>query len=78
MKLGVQFKTQKGVKMAQAKKKAATKTGKGQAKATHPRSQQRSGKQTSKNAQGSNIFFVASMSFLAATLLFANLLMINF
>ena len=57
--------------MAQAKKKAATKTAK---KAS--RKAGRSGILYEKYQKGqkSNMFFVISMSFLAATLLFANLL----
>lgn len=61
--------------MAQAKKKRATKTAKKQT------SQRKSGhkqymryEKYDKN-QKSNMIFVVSMSFLAATLLFANLLM---
>ena len=62
--------------MAQAKRKTATKT-----KKTVKRQQSgsKSNTRTSKQAQEqqSNMFFVVSMSFLAATLLFANLLMMN-
>ena len=60
--------------MAQAKRKTATKTGKKQTRATAQRSRQRS---HAKQQQGSNTFFLVSMSFLAATLLFANLLIFN-
>lgn len=58
--------------MAQAKRKTATKTAK---KTTMAR--RTTGTRTRKqNQQGqSNMFFVISMSVLAATLLFANLLM---
>ena len=62
--------------MAQAKRKTATKT-----KKTVKRQQSgsKSNTRTSKQAQEqkSNMFFVVSMSFLAATLLFSNLLMMN-
>ena len=61
--------------MAQAKKKTATKTAK---KCTSSKGSSRCGKcQKSQQSQKSNTFFIVSMSFLAATLLFANLLMIN-
>ena len=65
--------------MAQAKKKTATKTAKKTTRTTAAR------KKTCKKGvcyekyqrgQKSNMFFVISMSVLAATLLFANLLMI--
>lgn len=62
--------------MAQAKRKTATKTAK---KATAQRKTgSRANTRTAKKQQGqqSNMFFVISMSMLAATLLFANLLMI--
>ena len=64
--------------MAQAKKKTATKTAK---KATQKRQScsQKSGicyKKYDRNQQ-SNMIFVISMSFLAATLLFADLLMMT-
>ena len=64
--------------MAQAKKKTATRTAK---KTTRTASKQsgRKGMQYQKyqRGQNSNMFFVISMSVLAATLLFANLLMMN-
>lgn len=58
--------------MAQAKKKTTIKTG----KATRT-NQQRSRQKNQKNQPQSNTFFLVSMSFLAATLLFANLMMLN-
>ena len=62
--------------MAQAKKKTATKT----AKKTQARPKAKScpakKSQRQQQKQGSNMFFVISMSVLAATLLFANLMMI--
>ena len=58
--------------MAQAKKKTATKTTKkSPARKTGSRGNTRTAK---KQEQKSNMFFVVSMSMLAATLLFANLL----
>lgn len=63
--------------MAQAKRKQATKT----AKKAQP--QRKTGAKRCikcekyQKGQSSNMFFVVSMSFLAATLLFANLLMFN-
>ena len=62
--------------MAQAKKKIATKTAKksacGCAKKTRcKKCEKRQG------TQDSNMFFVVSMSILAATLLFADLLLLN-
>ncbi len=65
--------------MAQAKKKTATKTAKKTARAGAKKSTRRSGIRYEKYQRGqkSNMFFVISMSVLAATLLFANLLMIN-
>lgn len=66
--------------MAQAKKKTATKTAKkAQIKAkTGSKTNTRTAKkgQQQQQKQGSNMFFVISMSVLAATLLFANLMMI--
>ena len=62
--------------MAQAKKKAATRTKKAAPKrATGCRANTCSRKQAKKQ-QNSNMFFVISMTALAATLLFANLVMI--
>lgn len=59
--------------MAQAKKKTAMKTAK---KKTTTAARRTTGTRTYKKDQGqSNMFFVISMSVLAATLLFANLLM---
>lgn len=63
--------------MAQAKKKTATKT----AKKTTRTAAKKSGRKNIRyekyqRGQKSNTFFVISMSVLAATLLFANLLMI--
>ncbi len=63
--------------MAQAKKKTATRTAKKtqacpKAKACPAKKCQ----QKQKQQQNSNMFFVISMSVLAATLLFANLMMI--
>ena len=62
--------------MAQAKKKTATRTAKKTTR-TAKKSAKRSGMHYEKYQRGqkSNMFFVISMSFLAATLLFANLLM---
>ena len=67
----------KGITMAQAKKKTATRT----AKKTTRTAAKKSGRKGIKyekyqRGQKSNMFFVISMSVLAATLLFANLLMI--
>ena len=67
---------QKGVKMAQAKRKTATKTAKKQTRQTRQRSNQRSN-QKKQQQQHPNTFFLVSMSFLAATLLVMNLLMLN-
>ena len=62
--------------MAQAKKKQATRTRKAsQKRATGSRANTRARRQQKKQ-QSSNMFFVISMSVLAATLLFANLVMI--
>lgn len=60
--------------MAQAKKKTATKTKKA---STQRKTGSRANTRTAKKQtqQKSNMFFVVSMSVLAATLLFANLLM---
>lgn len=63
--------------MAQAKKKTATKTAKKMQ--VCPKAKSCSAKkcqQKQKQQQNSNMFFVISMSVLAATLLFANLMMI--
>ncbi len=62
--------------MAQAKRKTATKTAKKTTaqRKTGSRANTRTGKR--QQEQRSNTFFVISMSMLAATLLFANLLMI--
>ena len=65
--------------MAQAKKKTATKTAKKGTRSTCvKKSCKKSGVRYEKYQRGqkSNMFFVISMSVLAATLLFANLLMI--
>ena len=64
--------------MAQAKKKTATKTNKKSASRAKTGSRQNT--RTNKRQQqeqGSNMFFVISMSMLAAVLLFADLLMLN-
>lgn len=61
--------------MAQAKKKNATKTAKKTTRTTTRKVASRSTKK--QQGQGSNMFFVISMSVLAATLLFADLLMLN-
>ena len=62
--------------MAQAKKKTATRTKKAGAKrATGSRANTKMQKKQ-QQAGASNMFFVISMTVLAATLLFANLLMI--
>ncbi|MBQ3453156.1 hypothetical protein IJG28_03130 [Candidatus Saccharibacteria bacterium] len=61
--------------MAQAKKKTATKTTK---KTAARKSGTRANTRTAKKQETrSNMFFVISMSMLAATLLFANLLMMS-
>ena len=62
--------------MAQAKRKTATKTAK---KCPSKKCAKRTTCTTTRKQQqqGPNMFFVVSMSFLAATLLFANLLMLN-
>ena len=59
--------------MAQAKKKTATRTAKKTARTTTKKVASKNTKQQ----QGSNMFFVISMTVLAATLLFADLLMLN-
>ena len=62
--------------MAQAKRKAATRTKKATAKrATGSRANTQARRKQQKRDQ-SNMFFVVSMSILAATLLFADILMI--
>ena len=60
--------------MAQAKRKTATKTAK-KTTAVRRTTGTRTRNQKQMQEQGSNMFFVISMSVLAATLLFANLLM---
>ena len=64
--------------MAQAKKKTATKTAKKATCCKSKKSCKKGGIRYEKYQRGqkSNMFFVISMSVLAATLLFANLLMI--
>lgn len=64
--------------MAQAKKKTATKTAKKTTRTASKRSGRKGGMRYEKyqRGQSSNMFFVISMSVLAATLLVANLLMI--
>lgn len=62
--------------MAQAKKKTATRTKKATAKrATGSRANTQVRRKQQQQGQ-SNMFFVVSMSVLAATLLFANLMML--
>lgn len=62
--------------MAQAKKKTATRTQKATAKrATGSRANTQARRKQQQQGQ-SNMFFVVSMSVLAATLLFANLMML--
>lgn len=61
--------------MAQAKRKTAAKTAKKQPRQAAQRSNQRSHQK--QKQQQSNTFFLVSMSFLAATLLVMNLLMLN-
>ena len=63
--------------MAQAKKKTATRTAKKQtvARKAGRKNYLRYERYDRKKEQGSNMIFVISMSFLAATLLFADLLM---
>ncbi|MBR3246679.1 hypothetical protein IKF87_02235 [Candidatus Saccharibacteria bacterium] len=61
--------------MAQAKRKQATKTTK--KAATRKAGSKANTRTNKKQEKGSNMFFVISMSFLAASLLFANLLMMT-
>ena len=61
--------------MAQAKRKQATKTTKKMA--TRKAGSKANTRTNKKQEKGSNMFFVISMSFLAASLLFANLLMMT-
>lgn len=61
--------------MAQAKKKSATKTAKKQTVARKSGSKQYVRYERYNKNQKSNMVFVIGMSFLAATLLFANLLL---
>ena len=65
--------------MAQAKKKTATKTAKKSTCSKMKQTQKRSGMRYEKYQRGqkSNMFFIVSMSVLAASLLFANLVLIN-
>ena len=65
--------------MAQAKKKTATKTAKKSTCSAKKQTQKRSGLRYEKYQRGqkSNMFFIVSMSVLAASLLFANLMLIN-
>lgn len=64
--------------MAQAKKKTATRTKKTSAKRTSgSRANTNMRKNMAKKQQGSNIFFVISMTAVAITLLFANVLLLN-
>ena len=65
--------------MAQAKKKTATKTAKKSTCSARKQAQKRSGMRYEKYQRGqkSNMFFVVSMSILAASLLFADLVFIN-
>lgn len=65
--------------MAQAKKKTATKTAKKSTCSARKQTQKRSGMRYEKYRRGqkSNMFFVVSMSVLAASLLFADLVFIN-
>lgn len=60
--------------MAKAQSKSATKTAKKSTAKTHARSNQRTSK---KQPQQPNTFFLITMSFLAATLLIMNLIMLN-
>lgn len=63
--------------MAQAKKKTATKTAKKTTRTTTKKAAKKGiCYEKYQRGQKSNMFFVISMSVLAATLLFANLLMI--
>ena len=61
--------------MAQAKRKQATKTTKKMA--TRKAGSKANSRTNKKQEKSSNMFFVISMSFLAASLLFANLLMMT-
>ena len=61
--------------MAQAKKKSATKTAKKQTVARKAGRKQYMRYEKYNKTQKSNMIFVVSMSFLAATLLFADLIM---
>ena len=63
--------------MAQAKKKSATKTAKKQTVARKAGRKQYMRYERYDKNQKSNMIFVVSMSFLAATLLFADLLMMT-
>lgn len=64
--------------MAQAKKKTATRTAKKCTRTTSKKSGRKGIKyEKYQRGQKSNMFFVISMSVLAATLLFANLLIMN-
>ena len=65
--------------MAQAKKKTATKTAKKSTCSARKQTQKRSGVRYEKYQRGqkSNMFFIVSMSILAASLLFADLIFIN-
>ena len=65
--------------MAQAKKKTATKTAKKTSCCAKKQTKKRSGLRYEKYQRGqkSNMFFVVSMSVLAASLLFADLIMIT-
>lgn len=62
--------------MAQAKKKTSTKTAKKATRTTTRKSGKTMRYERYERGQKSNMFFVISMSVLAATLLFADLLMI--
>lgn len=63
--------------MAQAKKKTATKTAKKVQAKKQTGAKRVIRYEKYQKGQKSNMYFVVSMSFLAATLLFANLLMFN-
>jgi len=63
--------------MAQAKKKTATKTAKKTTRTTKKSGKKGLCYEKYQRGQKSNMFFVISMSVLAATLLFANLLIMN-
>lgn len=62
--------------MAQAKKKTSTKTAKKTTRTTTKKSGKNMRYERYERGQRSNMFFVISMSVLAATLLFADILMI--